>query len=266
MVSPEDMFQLVSARSRLLTVCLRDMRKSRDGATWNAIWVVRALENLDAPWLDDEVRQARRALLEVWRARAIEEVLELDGRIRTVCTREGWKVDGQWPVLYVERAIEVRFREDGQDLSIGGDRLATLASKQIRSELARRVKALVPPKFSPREFLKQLAMAYDKLSTARMTQVPILEIYRQFVLTTQAPRFWTDARRQRFTELSAEQFRARLTRCLAQSLVADSAGRRLRLLPPIEPSDAMFLYEPAERRFCWVGRIEFIDASGERSE
>ena len=109
MVSPEDMFHLVSARNRLLTVCLRDMKKCRDGATWNAISVVRALENLDAPWLDNEVREARSALLEVWRARAREEVLELDGRIRTVCTRDGWKVDGQWPVLYVERAIEVRF-------------------------------------------------------------------------------------------------------------------------------------------------------------
>ena len=124
----------------------------------------------------------------------------------------------------------------------------------------------MPPKFSPPEFLKQLAVAYDNLSTDRMTQVPILQIYRQFVLTTQARLFWTDARRRRFTELSAEQFRARLTRCLAQSSVADNAGRRLRLLPPIEPSDAMFVYQPAERRFCWVGRIEFIDASGEGSE
>ena len=58
-------------------------------------------------------------------------------------------------------------------------------------------------------------------------------------------------------ELSADQFRARLSASLESGVRSAPDGRELRLLPPIDPKDAMFIYQPAERRFGFVGRIEF---------
>jgi hypothetical protein len=40
-------------------------------------------------------------------------------------------------------------------------------------------------------------------------------------------------------------------------MVRTADGRELRLIPPIEPSDSIYLYQPSERRFGYVGRIEF---------
>lgn len=256
--SLENFLRVASSRQRLLAKTVRELKHSRDGASWTATSVVGALELLDASSIDNELLLLRNSLLDDWRPRAKEEVLQLDNRIRMLCATEGWVVDGQWPVLYIERAIEVRFDDRKTQLTIAGDRLGALNIGAIRRGLAARIAVLVPPKFSASDFLKQVAAAYDALSTDRVRPVPILEIYRHLVLATQSPGFRRDARRDRFRELSADQFRARLTRSLDETRDALSSGRRVRLLPPIEPSDAIFLYQPVEQRFCWIGRIEFV--------
>jgi hypothetical protein len=58
--------------------------------------------------------------------------------------------------------------------------------------------------------------------------------------------------------MSMDQFRARLSRALEKTAITTPDGRELRLLPPIDPKHAVFLYQPAEGRFGFVGRIEFV--------
>jgi hypothetical protein len=58
--------------------------------------------------------------------------------------------------------------------------------------------------------------------------------------------------------MSMDQFRARLSRALEKAAITTPDGRELRLLPPIDPKHAVFLYQPAEERFGFVGRIEFV--------
>jgi hypothetical protein len=112
--------------------------------------------------------------------------------------------------------------------------------------------------------MTKLATAYDQ-ARGKSAQAPILEVYRIFVLQQQKSRFWRDARQQVFVGLSLDQFRARLSRALEET--ADTypsrSGRQLRLLPPLDPRDAIFLYQPFETRFGFVGRIEFAPAGTE---
>lgn len=91
-------------------------------------------------------------------------------------------------------------------------------------------------------------------------QVPLHRVYKQLVLDQQRPGFWDNARADAFVGMSLEQFRARISQMLADGITSGSCGRELRLLPPIDPKDAIFLYQPAEGRFGFVGRIEFVAA------
>jgi hypothetical protein len=58
--------------------------------------------------------------------------------------------------------------------------------------------------------------------------------------------------------MSIDQFRARLSRTLMKNATTVAGNRELRLLPPIDPKNALYLYQPAEGRFGFVGRIEFV--------
>ena len=264
MTSQGELFRAVAVRHRHLAKFLRDVRRSQHGATWDAVALVRAVEELDVTPLDDELRLLRDELLRSLRPVATQARLELDQRIRALCSERDWTVDGQWPELYVERAVEVRFSRDSGRLSVGGDRLDTLWIDEIGREIGAKVATLIPKTFSAVDFLKRLARAYDSVASEGTTQAPILRVYRQFVLENQPRAFWTDARKRRFWELTSEQFRARLTRSLDDLRgQVSSDGRRIRLLPPVDPSDSIFLYQPAEQRFGWVGRIEFLTTPSE---
>jgi hypothetical protein len=90
-------------------------------------------------------------------------------------------------------------------------------------------------------------------------------VYRAFVVNAQDSRFWRDARSGSFAGIGLDQFRARLTRALEGENPAAPDDRFLRLLPPLDPKDALFLYQPAEKRFGYVGRIEFVSLGGKET-
>ena len=85
----------------------------------------------------------------------------------------------------------------------------------------------------------------------------MLDVYRALVILAQPARFWRNASRPALFELTIDQFRARLSAALEANTVSTADRRELRLLPPIDPKDAVFVYQPAENRFGFVGRIEF---------
>lgn len=191
---------------------------------------------------------------------ADRQFLELDSTLRSACQQRGWRLDGQWPTFYVERALEVKFSERDRAVAVAGKPLDTCSTTAVSSALEPLVSALLPKGFSARTFVLQLATAYEDARGTR-TQVPVLEVYRSLVVRSQRPQFWRDARSSTFTALSADQFRARLTRAMEDGVIDTSDGRVLRLLAPLDPKDALFVYQPAEQRFGYVGRIEFVRPS-----
>jgi hypothetical protein len=198
--------------------------------------------------------------------RSENEFLELEADLRQACAAQGWKIDGQWPKLFIERAIGIEFDEKSRSTIVGGTTIDHISASRIVSTVKPMIQELIPKGFSALSFMTKLASAYDQ-ARGKSAQAPILEVYRVFVLQQQKSRFWRDARQQAFVGLSLDQFRARLSRALEETAdtYSSRSGRQLRLLPPLDPQDAIFLYQPFEARFGFVGRIEFASTGPEQA-
>jgi hypothetical protein len=193
-----------------------------------------------------------------WSERIERDVLEMEAAVRDALRSRGWHIEGQWPKLYVERAIAVEFDERNRSFKIGNRTMPGASAAEIATILEPLINELIPRNFSETRFMQSVADAYDELLEGKSSQIPILKVYRQLVLRQQKPNFWKDARDDLFVGMSIDQFRARFSRALTKNVAAVSGNREIRLLPPIDPKNALYLYQPAEGRFGFVGRIEFI--------
>lgn len=184
--------------------------------------------------------------------------LRLDSDLREACHSRGWGVDGQWPTLYVNRAVRVEVDEQRNVATVSDHRIRPASVTLIVEALEESIPRLLSRDQAPEEFMGLLAKAYDEAAGSRGGPAAIWDVYRAFVVNSQSARFWHDARAEKFVSLSADQFRARLTDALEQEVTRSFDGRELRLLPPLDPKDALFVYQPAENRFGYVGRLEFV--------
>lgn len=203
-----------------------------------------------------------RELSGVFRDQADRQLLEFEADFREACRVKGWRVDGQWPTLYLERAISVEVDQKKNCATIGEKRVSNPSVQKLLAELEIQAADLIPKAFSPSSFMKALAQAYDSLSGGAGAQVPIWELYRAFVIVSQSQRFWRDSRRANFSGVGVDQFRAQLTKALESGLTQSADGRELRLLPPLNPKEAIFIFQPGESRFGFVGRVELVSALG----
>lgn len=213
----------------------------------------------------EEIANDLRAFEKSWRDRADREFLVFEDRLRRECQSRGWRLDGHWPAFYVERAIPVVVDEKQRTVSVSENKLQRPIVETVIERLEPMVGDLVPRAFSARSFMASLARAYDRIRDGS-TQIPLLSVYRQMVCDQQKPKFWRNARSDAFVGMSIEQFRARLSGALEQGVTAGGDGRELRMFPPIDPNDAVFLYQPAEARFGFVGRIEFLSTDRRNEE
>lgn len=186
---------------------------------------------------------------------------EVESDLRDLAARRGWRLEGGWPTFQVERGVELRVEPGAGIVRVASKTLDASDLTAIESSIAALVPNLIPKRFAPQDFLDQIERAYRGLAD-RSAQVPIWDLYGRVVIETQGSRFWRDAVADRFVPLSADQFRARLSAMLEAGATITRAGLELRLLPPLDPKDALFVYNPGEQRFAYVGRIEFV--AGER--
>lgn len=221
-------------------------------------------------WLDEsaeltrdcpDLEKIRAALVDPWRRSLSTAILQLDADLRDLCTSRGWRVDGQWPDLVVDYGIAVRVDERERSVIVGDTRTGSSLAA-IGKALERQVPNLLEKNFSPQRFRDTLFRAWKAATDSKGGQAPILDAYRWFVIQSQSSRFWRDAKASLFTSLSTDQFRARLSRTLEDG-TRGAGSHELRLLPPLDPKDALFLYQPSERRFGYIGRIEFIEVANE---
>jgi hypothetical protein len=241
-----------------LAKLLKDVRATHVGDDWDAITLARTLEAAEqTPSLSVDLITAIANVRSKVESHASKAILELDADIRDICTRRKWKLDGQWPRLHIERAVDLTVDEKRRSIALSGTILPNFSSNVIEQALDKVVKELLPRQFDPRKFMGELARAYDHACGGKGGEAALLRVYRELVLASQPPKLWRDARASSFSEFTADQFRARLSASLEAGVSSSPDGRELRLLPPIDPADAMFVYQPAERRFGFVGRIEF---------
>jgi len=185
-------------------------------------------------------------------------LLELDAEIRDLCERHQWALGGQWPTYQIEQSIQVEVDETKKEFRIEGSKLKGVSISELERELVARIKTLIPAKFSPQIFIDLLAIAYDaSVSKLESKEAPIRSVYQEMVIGLQRPSFWNDATSARYVELTASQFKARLTACLEIGLTKATDGRCLQFMPPIDVEDAIFIYQPTEKRFAYIGRIAY---------
>lgn len=185
-------------------------------------------------------------------------LLRLDADLRDACRDRGWRVDGQWPTLYVAKAIRVDFDERKGTVSVGEHRIRPATLPRIMTVLETIVPGLLSAEQPAGHFMSLLATSWRKVAGQNGGPARIWDVYKSFVVESQSPRFWRDARAERFSPLSTEQFRARLADALEHHATRLPDGSELRLLPPLDPDDALFVFLPGEERFGYVGRVEFI--------
>jgi hypothetical protein len=184
------------------------------------------------------------------------ELGEFETVLREGCASRGWRCDGQWPKFVIAAGVDLEVLEKSRSIRVGRAKLSGIDSKAVFTELERVVRTLVPINFDEAVFLEQLWLAYQ---SARGVggPVPILRVYRQFVVARQKGAFWNDVEAKSFVEVSASQFRAQLSALLGSGRLTTKSGDGLRLFPPLDPKDAIFIFLPAEGRFGFIGRIEF---------
>src|SRR5262249_52103533 len=142
-------------------------------------------------------------------------------------------------------------------VTIGRSRVAVPSIEAIIEAVNSRLSTLVPKDFDGGAFVDTLAQAYTAVAPSG-GQAAIFDVYRMFVMLSQPPRFWRNPKPEGFAMIDLDQFRARLSKALESDVRSAFDGRTLRLLPPLNPKDGLFVFQPAEGRFGFVGRLEFV--------
>ncbi len=188
---------------------------------------------------------------------ANDTMLQFDADFREIVSKEGWSLLGQWPEYYVEHLIPVTVDDKNYGVQVGTDKMAAIDLTAIRDSIKKQIIALRPDKAKLSKFLDDLYAVYSKLLARQPGSVSVWDVYREIVIIRQPIKFWRDADYSTFKSFRELEFRAYLTELLKQNMTAVS-GYDLRLLPPIEKDDFMYIYQPIENRFSSVGRIDFI--------
>lgn len=189
-----------------------------------------------------------------------KRILSLEADLCAACAKHGWSLDGVWPAFYIEKAIEVRIDEAASTARVGAQSVA-LEVESIIEVAAPIVRQLFPRTFSGVEFLSGLARAIDTVAKPGEA-ASLARVYRELVIDAQPARFWRDARAELFVPISIEQLRARLSRMLAsQACLSD--GRSLRISPPVDSKDGLFVWQPAEHRFGYVGWFRLVEGGAQ---
>jgi hypothetical protein len=206
----------------------------------------------------DELKKASKELAKEWESASVVVFLELESHLRDICCRHNWRLDGQWPEFIVERGVQVRIDEKKRSVAVGKEN--RVAHRSIERALSGVVPELIPKSFNAESFMAKLVVVYDRVVANKSNQVAMLDVYKEFVIQTQSARFWQDATSPTFTPFTIDQFRAQFSKMLECGVTSATDGRLLRLFPPLNPKEAVFLYQPSEKRFGFVGRMEFTTA------
>jgi hypothetical protein len=184
-------------------------------------------------------------------------MLRFEADLKDASAREGWELQGQWPRYYLNHLIPIVIDEKRFKAAAGGRILKTLDTERLIEELRKQLMSLNTDDTRLREFLGQLLEVYRSLSGPMGGSISVWAVYRELVIRRQPQRLWRNAIVSDFHPYPELEFRASLTELLKRNMTMVS-GLQLRLHPPIAKEESLYLFQPAENRFCHVGRFEFV--------
>jgi hypothetical protein len=258
----KNLIDVVSRRNRIYSTLLKALQNSEKNHSDDPAIIVDALKKTLRSHDDDDAEELMQLLVEKFDRNATKFALELQSTVSEICDRNSWSVEGHWPLVYVERAVELKYDQQRRRIMLAGSKINNLSADTIEKSIRESVVSLLPRNFSLSDFRRQLLEAYRHASTTDSSAVSILSVYRSLVVSVQTPAFWKNADKDRFTSVTIEQFRAQLTALLNNPSLFPFEGLQLRLYPPLKPEDGLYMYLPAESRFAFVGRLEFSSANG----
>ena len=210
-----------------------------------------------------DLEATRQELLAAWTSAADRELNQLEAELKDECAARGWQVEGQWPKLIVERGIDVIIDIKKHKIEVGSARLKDLSAMGVMTALEMLVPHLRPKNFSPDRFLEELAVAHDTCANDPSDQVEILR----------STEHWSSARSQKsFGETRRAPISSHLrsissepgSRRSLKLVLCGPKRKELRIFPPLQPRDAIFVYQAAQQRFGYIGRIAFLKADGDQ--
>jgi hypothetical protein len=191
-----------------------------------------------------------------------DSLLKFEADIRDASSSEGWSFSGQWPNYYIEYFLPVVVDENSFSVTIGEEKLHSLDIKRVLTSAKAQLNKLRPDHKALLSFLQELHHAHSRLTAQQTPSASIWDVYREIIVQRQPRKLWRDASPSSFRPFRELEFRALLTGLLKANLTSIS-GRQMRLLPPAIRDESMYIYQPAENRFCHVGRIEFTSEAEE---
>jgi hypothetical protein len=252
----------IREKASILAAVSRGLTSPNALSSNNALKVLQGAAEATVDFPDLEA--TRQELLAAWTSAADRELNQLEAELKDECAARGWQVEGQWPKLIVERGIDVIIDIKKHKIEVGSARLKDLSATGVMTALETLVPHLRPKNFSPDRFLEELAVAHDTCANDPSDQVEIFKVYRALVIGAQPEKLWRDAAGTHFVPFTIDQFRARLATLLEVGPLRTKKGKELRIFPPLQPRDAIFVYQAAQQRFGYIGRIAFFEADGDQ--
>jgi hypothetical protein len=186
---------------------------------------------------------------------------KFDTDFRNAVSSQGLLVSGQWPRYFINHILPVAVDETKQRVHIGEDPPTTPSIEKLIRSIESQLKILKPDPKKLADFLKEVYIACKELTSPANRTVAVWDLYKQIVINRQSSKFWRNASSNNFRPFRELDFKAYITELLKVNLTSISE-QQLRLHPPIQKGDSMYIYQPAENRFSHVGRVEFMPIAG----
>jgi hypothetical protein len=235
-------------------VVLRGYKKQNANDPFALLKWLRSIKAETAQIGEQSIGEIRQALEDEVRNR----VMTFDTDLREALSKQGMRIHGQWPHYYVALVLKLEVDEKTLSVRIADENISTLHVRHLIEIIAHKLKTLESVKFQPQEFLDLLVQAHDRLTLGTTTNsVSVWPLFKEVLCSLQSSSFWKAGRARLFRPFDEQQYRGAITDLMISNTLRSRDGREMRLLPPIKAEDGIYVYQPAEDRFGYVGRIEF---------
>lgn len=233
---------------------LRGYKKQNANDPFGLLTWVRSIKADTLQIEGQSIAEIREALEEQVRNR----VMTFDTDLREALSKQGRRIHGQWPHYYIALVLKLDVDENTLSVRIADESISTLHVPHLIEIIAHQLKTLESAKLQPQDFLDLLVQAYDRLTFATTTNsVSVWPLFKEVLCSIQSSSFWKAGRARLFRPFDEQQYRGAITDLMISNTLRSRDGREMKLLPPIKAEDGIYVYQPAEDRFGYVGRIEF---------
>jgi len=234
-----------------------------------------ASECFDLKRHDAELATELREIFSYAISLAVGELRKYQPKLQHELQGEGLTVEGSQGEYKVDNLIDVKiiFNEDEgrceaeirtcsrcAPIRLKGD----ISPEKVAHVISQHMKRLKKDRFKDAEFIELLEQAYDNaVSTGGPPQlpekpVPIMDVYRHFLVLLQRERSLTDITGKSFNFVPLDEFVMAIGRLLANNVTRAHDGRMMKLHPERNPRDSIAITNLATGTRQNYGQISFI--------